>query len=592
MSKIIGIDLGTTNCCVAVYKDGKPVVIPNGEGRLTMPSVVSFEDDGSSKVGFSAKRQSITNPCNTIFSIKRFMGESYIGLSSEEKKNKPYKVLPGKDGIPCVKINGKLMTPQSISALLIKKIKKIAEDYLGEAVSEAIITVPAYFDASQRQATIEAGEMAGMVVRRIISEPTAAALVYGKNKKILDYRDCDKNVAVVHLGGGSLDVSIVNMSDGVCDVRYTIGNTHLGGDDFDNKIINWLVDEFEKKEGLDLRNDPTAMQRLKEVAEKSKCELTDSQEAVIELPYIAVSKGKPLHLKKTLTRACFEQMCADLIDKVKGLCMQALNEFSERDNLGKVVLVGGATRIPAIQNAVQDCFKLSPSKDINPDEAVAQGAAILGGILSGEIRDILLLDVVPISLGIETLGGVMTRLINANTSIPTIGKQIFSTAADNQPEVEINVLQGEHSMANMNKSIGRILLMGIPPAPKGVPQIEVTFDIDCNGVLMVGAVEIGSGKSVRVQVVAPIVPNEHRAMQITYNFQQTNQAERRQEARNSNMDSKAKQNIDSEQNQTVLDNESTKAELKRENIRDILIGSGLIVGVLAIFTAIAFTLVK
>jgi len=497
MGKIIGIDLGTTNSCVAVMEGNEPIVIPNSEGKRTTPSVVAFMDNGEIKVGDPAKRQAITNAKRTVFSIKRFMGETYDNVSNEIKRV-PYTVVRGKNNTPCVEIDGRQYTPQEISAMILQKMKRTAEDYLGHEVTEAVITVPAYFNDSQRQATKEAGEIAGLKVRRIINEPTAAALAYGLDKKHKDLK-----VAVYDLGGGTFDISILELGDGVFEVKSTAGDTHLGGDDFDNAIINWLAEEFLKEEGVDLRKDPMAMQRLKEAAEKAKIELSSSTTTEINLPYIMPVNGVPKHLVKTLTRAKFESLIYDLLQKTVEPCERALKSAGLRpEDIDEVILVGGSTRIPAVQELVEKIFKRKPSKGVNPDEVVAVGAAIQGGVLTGEVKDVLLLDVIPLSLGIETLGGVFTKLIEANTTIPTRKTEIFTTAADNQTSVEIHVLQGERPMAADNKTIGRFHLDGIPPAPRGVPQIEVTFDIDANGILNVSARDKATGKQQSIRIEA------------------------------------------------------------------------------------------
>lgn len=497
MSKIIGIDLGTTNSCVAVMEGNEPVVIPNSEGRRTTPSVVAFTDSGERKVGDPAKRQAITNPKRTIFSIKRFMGETYDRVTKEIERV-PYNVVRGDNNTPRVVIDDRQYTPQEISAMILQKMKKTAEDYLGHEVTEAVITVPAYFSDSQRQATKEAGEIAGLKVRRIINEPTAAALAYGLDKKHKDLK-----VAVYDLGGGTFDISILELGDGVFEVKSTNGDTHLGGDDFDQEIINWLADEFQREEGVDLRKDPMALQRLKEAAEKAKIELSSSSETEINLPYIMPVDGVPKHLVKKLTRAKFEQLIDHLVQRTVEPCRKALQDAGLKpSDIDEVILVGGSTRIPMVQKLVENFFGKVPSKGVNPDEVVAVGAAIQGGVLTGEVKDVLLLDVTPLSLGIETLGGVFTKLIEANTTIPTRKSEIFSTASDNQTSVEIHVLQGERPMARDNKTIGRFFLDGIPPAPRGVPQIEVTFDIDANGILHVSAKDKATGKSQSIRIEA------------------------------------------------------------------------------------------
>jgi len=497
MGKIIGIDLGTTNSCVSVMEGNEPVVIPNSEGKRTTPSIVAFTDNGERKVGDPAKRQSITNPTRTVSSIKRFMGETYDRVTKEIKRV-PYTVVKGDNNTPRVKIDDRTFTPQEISAMVLQKMKKTAEDYLGQPVTEAVITVPAYFSDSQRQATKEAGEIAGLVVKRIINEPTAAALAYGLDKKHKDIK-----VAVYDLGGGTFDISILELGEGVFEVKSTNGNTHLGGDDFDHRIIDWLADEFKKDEGIDLHKDAMAMQRLKEAAEKAKIELSSSSSTEINLPYIMPVDGMPKHLVRTLTRAKFEQLIDDLVRDTIEPCRNAMRDAGLTNaDIDEVILVGGSTRVPVIQKAVEDFFGKTPSKGVNPDEVVAIGAAIQGGILSGEVKDVLLLDVTPLSLGIETLGGVMTKLIESNTTIPTRKSETFSTASDNQPSVEIHILQGERPMATGNKSLGRFHLDGIPPAMRGIPQVEVTFDIDANGILHVSAKDKGTGKSQQIRIEA------------------------------------------------------------------------------------------
>ena len=497
MGKIIGIDLGTTNSCVSVMEGNEAVVIPNAEGKRTTPSIVGFVEGGERKVGDTAKRQAITNPTKTVFSIKRFMGESYSNISKEVKRV-PYGIAKGDNDTPRVKIDDRKYTPQEVSAMILQKMKKTAEDYLGTDVSEAVITVPAYFNDSQRQATKEAGEIAGLTVRRIINEPTAAALAYG-----IDKMNKDMKLVVFDCGGGTHDVSILELGDGVFEVKSTDGDTHLGGDDFDDRIINWLADGFNKDEGTDLRKDPMALQRLKEAAEKAKIELSSANTTEINLPYITATESGPKHIVRSLTRAEFERLAADLIERTIAPCKSALkNAGLSVGDIDDVILVGGSTRIPAIQDAVTKFFGKEPNKGVNPDEVVAIGAAIQGGVLAGDVKDVLLLDVTPLSLGIETMGSVMTKLIEANTTIPSKKSEVFSTASDNQPSVEIHILQGERPMAKDNKTIGRFHLDGIPPAPRGTPQVEVTFDIDANGILNVSAKDKATGKEQKIRIEA------------------------------------------------------------------------------------------